>query len=164
MEEIIVLGLSLNTRMLGLAVISGNCLVDYLIRLRKEAWTPQKRESILASLQPCCVRYCIKRVALSMPYEKQTTKENKLLLQSVKRYFRKKKIILKAYHPKTIHMFCEKEGPRTKREAMRILAQKYPELLVPYQKEITNKNKYYIKLFEAVAVATIHARKLRVAL
>jgi hypothetical protein len=145
--------------MLGLAVIKGNLLVDYHIKLRKEPWTPRKRELILTSLQPWCESYTITNVALSIPYEKQTSTQTKDLLESLKRYFVEQKINLSAYPAKTLYTFCKEA--KTKKEVMRALALLYPELSFHYQKEMANKNKYYVKLFEAVGVATIHSQKMK---
>ena len=161
MEPTAVLGLSVNTRMLGLAVISGNLLVDYQIKLRKEPWTPRKRELILTSLQPWCTSYSINSVALSIPYEKQTSTNHKELLESIKKHFCKRKITLCAYPPKTLHSFCDEGGTKTKKEMMRKVVEKYPELIHCFRKEMGNKNKYYVKLFEAVGVATIHSQRMK---
>ena len=161
MEPTVVLGLSVNTRMLGLAVISGNQLVDYHIRLRKDPWSPRKRALILTSLQPWCTCYSINSVALSIPYEKQTSIQTKELLESIKSYFKENGIVLSTYPPPSLQAFCEEAESKTKKEVMRRLALKYPELSYHYLKEMRNKNKYYIKLFEAVGVATIHARRLK---
>src|ERR1019366_978172 len=158
MEHTVILGLSVNTRMLGLAVISGNRLVDYHIQLRKEAWTPRKGELILASLQPWFERYSIKNVALSIPYEKQTSSQTKELLASLKRYFSEKKIHLSSYPSKTLYSICQEAETKTKKEMMRKLTEAYPELLLAYTREMRNKNKYYVKLFEAVGVAMIHSK------
>ena len=158
MEHTVILGLSVNTRMLGLAVISGNRLVDYHIQLRKDAWTPRKRELILASLQPWFERYSIKNVALSIPYEKQTSSQTKELLASLKSYFSQKKIPLSSYPSKTLYSICQEAETKTKKEMMRKLTEEYPELLLAYTREMRNKNKYYVKLFEAVGVAMIHSK------
>ncbi len=159
MEPTVILGLSLNTRLLGLAVISGNRLVDYHIQLRKESWTPRKRELILTSLQPWFQRYNINNVALSITYEKQTSSQTKELLDSLKSYFCEKKICLTSYPPKTFYTLCKEA--KTKKEIMKTLAGLYPELSFHYRKEVGNKNKYYIKLFEAVGVAVIHSQRLK---
>ncbi len=161
MEEMVVLGLSINTRMLGLAIIAGNLLVDYHIQLRKEPWTPRKRELILTSLQPWCTSYNIISVALSIPYEKQKSTQTKELLESITHYFSQKKIRLYSYPPQTLHSFCEEAKTKTKKEMMRKLAERYPELAHCYRKELGNRNKYYVKLFEAVGVATIHSQRMK---
>lgn len=160
MDPTVILGLSVNTRMLGLAVIKGNLLLDYHIKLRKEPWTPRKRELIVTSLQPWCESYTITNVALSIPYEKQTSSQTKDLLESLKRYFIEQKIHLSTYPAKALYALCKEA--KAKKEIMRTLAGQYPELSFHYRKEMTNKNKYYVKLFEAVGVATIHSQRLRV--
>lgn len=147
--------------MQGLAVISGNRLLDYRIQLRKEPWTPRKEELILASLEPWCSRYNITSVVLSIPYEKQTSTQTKTLLDSIKTFFFQKKIKLYCYPPESFRKFCEEAKKKTKKEMMYALTTKYPELLGLYKKEVRNKHEYYIKLFEAVAVATIHAEGSR---
>ena len=159
MDPTVILGLSVNTRMLGLAVIKGNLLVDYHIKLRKEPWTPRKREQILASLQPWFERYIITNLALSIPYEKQTSSQTKDLLESLKRYFIQQKIHLSTYPAKALFTLCKEA--KAKKEIMKSLALEYPELSFHYRKEIGNKNKYYVKLFEAVGVAMIHSQKMK---
>jgi hypothetical protein len=156
MESLLVLGLSVNTRMLGLAIISGSLIVDYHIQLRKDPWNPQKRESIITSLHSCCKSYTINSVALSIQHEKQTSKQTKELMESVTQYFKERQIQYFTYHIETLYVFCEENGAKTKKEIMKALSVLYPELLIHYQKEKDNKNKYYIKLFEAVGVATLH--------
>jgi len=156
-----ILGLSINTRMLGLAIISGNLLIDYHIQLRKEPWTPQKRDLILTSLQPWCASYNINSIALSIAHEKQTSTQTKELLESIKSYFRERKINLYSYPPKALHSFCKEVETKTKKEMMREVALKYPEISHLYRKEMSSKNKYYIKLFEAVAVGVIHSRRMK---
>ena len=153
MGQMVILGLSVNARMLGLAVISGNVLVDYHIQLRKDAWTPYKKDLILASLQPWCSSYSIKSIALSITYENQTSSQTKELLESLTHHFSKKSI--------TIYAFCTETETKTKKELMRSLALRYPELERYYKKEVKNKNKYYIKLFEAVGVATLHSQMVQ---
>lgn len=159
MEPMVILGLSINTRMLGLAVISGNRLEDYHIQLRKEPWTLRKRELILASLQTWCVSYSITNIALLLPYEKQTSSQTKELLESLKSHFTEKKIRLSSYPPQTLYEFYKEA--KTKKEIMKTLAGQYPELSFHYRKEMGNKNKYYVKLFEAVGVATIHCERMK---
>lgn len=161
MEPSAILGLSINTRKQGLAVISNNLLVDYHIQLRKEAWTTNKGEQILTSLQPWFKSYSIKNVALSIPYEKQQSTQTKDLLGTLKSYFKQKKILYSTYLSKTLYATSQKARRKTKKEMMRDIVFQYPELSFYYHKEVENKNKYFIKLFEAVAVATMHAQRLK---
>jgi hypothetical protein len=157
----VVLGLSVSTRMLGLAVISGGIILDYHIKLRKEPWNASKQEMILASLAPWCSSFPITNVALSIPYAHKTSSQNKTLLESIKRYFTERKIPLCSYPPQALQELCTEASGVSKKEVMKTLAELYPELGHYYRKEVENINKYYVKLFEAVGVATIHIRKMK---
>lgn len=158
MEPKTILGLSVNTRTIGLALLSQGQLKDLAIQLRKEPWTPQKKERILASLRPWC-SYSIHSIALSMPRESHLTREIKELLDVIRLFFTKEKITLKAYPVKAVYQFCGNARKRT--ELMAKLVLLHPELIGYYQKETANKNKYYIKLFEAVGVASLHYQQIR---
>jgi hypothetical protein len=159
MEVQKVLGLSLNTRMVGLAIISGKLLIDYHITLKKGSYDDYKREKIIASLQTWCNTYTIINIALAIPYEKQSNSKINGLLESIQAYFRERKVSITTYPPKQLHRFCEENVSKTKKGGMKGLTEIYPELIHVYNKEMRNKNKYYVKLFEAVAVATIESRK-----
>jgi len=150
------LGISTNTRLLGLAIINRDSLVDYSIHLHKSSWSPSKATQIITSLEPCARRYCIKRVVLSIPYEHHQTKAWRYLFFRIKKHFETKGISVYTETPETQYSFCQTEQKKTKEAMMKILAFKYPELSYYYYKELRNKGKYYIKLFEAVAIATVH--------
>jgi len=154
-----ILGLSINTRMTSLAIISGDQILNYDIKFRPEAWTPIKKELILANLHSWFERYNITSIALIVPYENQISSQSKELLESLKKHLNKNNISLCVYSPKTLHAFYQE--PKTKKEIMQELASEYTELVYYYKKEMQNKNKYYIKLFDAVQVGIIHSQRMK---
>ena len=147
--------------MLGLAVISGGIILEYQIKLRKEPWNTSKQDMIIASLAPWCTSFPITNVALSIPYAHKTSTQTKALLESIKTYFTERKITLCPYPAQALQGLCQEASGATKKEVMKALAEQYPELGQYYLKEVENKNKYYVKLFEAVGVATLHVRKMK---
>lgn len=152
----VTLGISTNTRLLGLAIINQNALVDYSIHLHKSSWSAWKANEIVTSMEPCVRQYCINRVVLSIPHEHHQTKEYKILVEKIKAYFNQKKIPV--YERKAEEIYSEylPSQKKTKKALMQVLTLQYPQLTLCYHKEIRNKNKYYIKVFEAVAVAVMH--------
>lgn len=150
-----VLGISTNTRLLGLAIIEGGQLTDYSIRLFKASWSPSKATDIITSLEPCVREHCIKRVILSIPPKHHQTKEFQFLALRIEEYFLSLGIPLSICTRERLLSACTVGHKKTKKALMQSLVLKYPELTYCYQKELRNKNKYYVKLFEAVAVATI---------
>ena len=150
------LGISTNTRLLGLAIIHKDSLIDYSIHLHKSPWSPAKVTEIITSLEACARRYCIKNVVLSIPYAYHQTKAWKFLNASITKFFKTKGIPVRQETPETLYSFCSSEQKKTKKAMMHSLTLKYPELNYCYYKELRNRGKYYIKVFEAIAVATIH--------
>jgi len=149
----VTLGISTNTRLLGLGVIKQGSLVDYSIHLHKASWSPSKADLILTSLEPCVRKYCITRVILSIPYAHHQTEAFRQLIYRIRAFFEAKGIPVFAETPEAFHPLYPPGQKKTKKALMKILIEQFPQLLYCYQKEMRNKNKYYIKLFEAVAMA-----------
>jgi hypothetical protein len=154
--ETITLGLSFSTRMLGLAVIKSNNLIDYCLKLHKEKWSEYKQDLILASLASCIAHYTITDVVLSMPDTHCLTEEFLKLVYAVESFSHEHNIKTVRYQAKEIYRAFGSPVRRTRNALMKRMALFYPELQKYYDKERANKNKYYIKLFEAVAVSAYH--------
>lgn len=153
-----ILGISFSTRMQGLAVIRSNYLVDYSLKLNKDKWGPQKKDLFLSSLASCIKCHTISTICLSRPYPHQETREVKELYVLIRSLAYQQKIRLVEYTPKKLLLLCNETEKKTKKALMRSLCEIYPELVMQYEKEMSNRNKYYIKLFEAVAAATLFSK------
>jgi hypothetical protein len=152
----VTLGISTNTRLLGLAIIKQDVLLDYSIHLHKSPWSPSKANEIITSLEPCVRKYCIKNVVLSMPHEYHQTEAFKYLASRIKLYFKQKNIPFHTQTQEALYCLCSPEEKKTKKAIMIALTLQFPQLTYCCQKELRNKNRYYNKVFEAVAVATLH--------
>lgn len=150
------LGISTNTRLLGLAIINEGKLTDYSIHLFKASWSPSKATEIITSLEPCVRQYCIKRVVLSIPPKHHQTREFQALALRIEEYFLSLKIPVSIVTRGELLSLCTTGHKRTKRVLMQLICDRYPELKYCQEKELRNKNKYYHKLFEAVAAAILH--------
>lgn len=153
-----VLGVSTNTRLLGMAVITKHGLAAYKMQLHKSSWSPSKATVILSTLEPCVRQYSIKKVVLSIPPKHYQTKAFICLLRELERYFQKRHIEVVKVDSKILYSFCQDEKRGTKKEIMQALVEKFPELTIYFHRELRNKNRYYVKLFDAVGVATLHAK------
>ena len=150
-----VLGISTNTRLVSFAIISQNNLVEHCSTLHKSSWSPAKRDSIIASLEPCVRQYCIKRVAMSIPHAYHQTPAQKELTDAIAAFFQSRQIPVCTKTPAAFGAFCPERKKKRKEELMHTLVQRFPELEPYYRKELRNKKRYYFKLFEAVAVALL---------
>ena len=157
-----ILGISFSTRMQGLAVIKSHYLIDYSLKLLKDKWGPQKRDLILSSLASCIKCHTISTICLSIPRPHEQTKEFKELYVLIRNLAYQQKIRLVEYSPKQLLLLVTGPEKKTKKAMMRSLSEMYPELVMQYEKEMSNRNKYYIKLFEAVACATLFSKGIGV--
>jgi len=154
--ETITLGLSFSTRMLGLAVFKSNTLVDYYLKLHKEKWSPEKQDLMLTSLASCIAHYTITDIAVSIPDMHCQTADFEKLLAAVQSFAAEHNVPTLLYQSKEIYQAFGSQVRRTRNSLMKRMTSFYPELEKYFTKELANKNKYYIKLFEAVAVAAYH--------
>jgi len=150
------LGISTNTRLVGTAIITNGELATYGIRLHKSPWSLSKATGIITSLEPCVRQYSITRVILSIPPSHYQTNEFKALTDGIKAFFEAKNIDVVCEPSHMLQVYCSDHGRKTKKKIMRCLCEKFPELRICYEREMRNKNKYYIKLFEAVGMAALH--------
>ena len=155
----VTLGISSNTRQLGMAIINEGKLIEYAIRQYKSQWSTAKATKIVTSLEACVSRYSVKKVVLSMPPKHHQTKEFKLLWKRIARFLTQKNIPLIEAPPSTLLALVPEGERKIKQSLMQALVQHFPELEYYRQKELENNHKYYIKIFEAVAVAAVNEGK-----
>lgn len=154
-----ILGISTNTRLLGLAIIDEDGLSKHCVRLYKSPWSPEKATRIITSLEPCVRQYSIKAVVLSIPEHHHQNDAVKKLLRELTDFFEDRQIAVHRYSASTMLKHYKSNGKLSKKSLMKSLVDHYPQLTYYYQKEIRNKKRYFIKVFEAVAVALFHQQQ-----
>lgn len=155
-----VLGISLNSRMLALAIVIDTELHDFHTHLYKEPWSKRKEKQIVSRIAQCIARHSITHIALTIPYAHYENNETKALIEGIRTHCAKRLCSLTRYSPTALCAISQ--GARAKKKAlMKHVAELYPELMFIYRKELTNKRRYYHKLFEAVAAGTLLARTIR---
>lgn len=149
-----VLGLSANSRNVGMVILHRGEILDYKVQFYRQAWSNAKAVHIIKSLDAYRIQHPIRSIALYIPYEHYTTKETAALLKCISAHYKKKAIALTTYEAPSLNSLCETTRAK-KKSLMASLAGRYPELRHIRYKELRNKTKYYHKLFEAVGVATL---------
>ncbi len=92
---------------------------------------------------------------MSIPPLHHQTSEFKQLISRIREYFKAKKIPVYEKPRETLHALLGTGQRKTKKELMQALTLQFPQLTLCYHKEIKNKKRYYIKVFEAVGVAAL---------
>ncbi len=149
------LGISCSTRILALSVFYNQQLVDYAITLNKARWSENKKELFMQMINNYCLKHNITHIALIIPQLFYQTDESTELIAAITKLAAKSGILLTSYPIAEIYQIFANRANPTRASLIRRITMFYSELEVFELKELQNKNKYYIKLFEAVACASI---------
>lgn len=148
-----VMGISTNTRLLSMAIVNDGRLIEHSIRLYKSSWSARKANMMTASMEACVRRYSIKKAILSIPPLYHQTRALKALHTRICRCFEINGIPVETGSHNVFYKYCTPGQRKSKKPMMQAIAYRFPRLHYFYRKELKNKRKYYIKLFEAVAMA-----------
>lgn len=152
------LGISMNTRLLGRVVIKNGKLVEYAVRLHKSPWSSSKADKIIQSLEPCVRQYCIKSIVLSIPHAYHQTPEFRTLIARLKKHFKSKGVPVHTRSVTEIYALCPEQQRKTKQRLMTVLCGIFPYLSYCRDKELSNKSRYYVKVFEAAGAVLLHSQ------
>ena len=153
------LGVSFSSRMLGLAVVQSDSLIDYSVKLYKETWSSAKMNRILSSLTSAIDNYNITDMVLSIPpihYREEPFHE---LWVEIACLGHTKSLNVKMYRQGELQVLCGNDERMTRKLLMEAIIRWYPELQSYYKQEVRNKNKYYHKMFEAIGAATLYLKQ-----
>lgn len=153
-----ILGISYSTRLIGLAVLSSNHLVDYSVKLYKEKWSPAKCEKIKQTLQSCVEDYNIEEIVLSIPAQFSQIPASREINECINSFARDRGILLSYQNRKMIMTLCLDKEKKNKQGYMRSLVFFFPELARYYEKERRNRKMYYVKVFEAIGFALLQSQ------
>ena len=150
-----VLGISLGTRKMGVAVLKRTSIFDCRMKTFNEVWSEKKLQAIIRIVEKHITKYRPTEVTIKVPsitLEDLTVSE---LLCEIEKLLEARAIPLHSYTLADLKMGWCRNYRANKKQLMKCILEKYPELRAMYDKEMQGRVKYYEKLFEAVAVAAL---------
>lgn len=152
------LGISIGTRSVGIAVFRKGHLVEWQVKSFKGKMNEQKPYMISGAILKLVREYDCKEVVIRMPNKAHNYENVILLKKHLSKSLTNRRIPIYWYSLSDI-----KEGLDisicNKQELLDWTANNYTQLRLVYAKEKKNKNSYYVKLFEAVAALHIHIHR-----
>lgn len=143
-----ILGISLGTRMLGIARLEGTSLNDWRVKTVTGRLSKLKLRTIILFIERYCKDNQVTTIALKVP--EQSSRALNVLIKEITGFAKDEHIGLHLY---TITELKRHYQKKNKLGVMEYVTEAYPEVKVIYQKQKKAKNPYYIKLFEAVCTA-----------
>jgi len=155
-QEKRILGISIGTSTIGLAFIKDKILIDWQMKSFVGPWSKYKMRIIELAVKRYAGIHKINAIAVKVPEELRSSKNIGQLIRLINKEYTGKQIPVCLY---TIMELKTEFGLKNKIELMEYVASIYPELKFVMNKQKGSKNKYHLKLFEAVAVAEIISKQ-----
>lgn len=149
----VVLGVSLGTRYIGIALFQDRILIDWQIKVFKTAWTKSKKQSIFYCIHDIIVSEKVDIVAIKIPHESRQGQYLKKLISYLTNELKNHAINFCLYDIRKLKHTYLYNQKTNKSDLIQKLIMEHPQLITEYNKELKNKNHYYIKVFEAIASA-----------
>jgi Holliday junction resolvasome RuvABC endonuclease subunit len=154
-KPIKIIGINPGTRYLGVAVFEGPELRDWRIKAIKGKWSKEKLGKAIKIISDFVDRHEANVLAIKRLHPSRSSHNLDQLVDEIKAL--SKKIGLKVYeYPiDDLNAFFSEKRRTNKQEMAEVIASKYPHLTSELNKEENNKNLYYTRMFEAVALGSI---------
>lgn len=147
-----ILGISLGTRSIGIAVLKGENLMDWRVKSFKGEWSKMKLNKILSVLDDIINGFGIQKIIIKIPDSFQNSFGLELLLHGVLKIAKENCISCKHVTTSVLKRWIEKKTEPTKGSINEILKIKFPQLNFELKRESINRNPYYFKMLEAISV------------
>lgn len=150
-----VVGISLGTRQLGIALFREGELLDWRIHSFKYAWSAFKKKQILRCVESIVKAHAATMVAIKITEPDKQNAAYKALLYDLELLLHARAIPSYVFTLEQLKAQLPCAYQHNKDAFMEGVSMLYPELSIEYEKERTNHTSYYFKLFEAIAAARL---------
>lgn len=147
-----VIGVSLGTRLAGIAIIKNRELITYGVKVFKGAWSKRKQNEILMIFDKLYDHYDVKCIGIKLVSPLHSSNAVDALINCVVERAKQRGVKVMAF---ALHEIKKSHGLSKRQSLNEYVAGKYPELRREYEVEQNSFNKYYTRMFEAIAIAVI---------
>ncbi len=148
-----VLGISPGTRIIGIAIIQDGELVEWKVRTFRERWSSEKRKAMLGAIRQLCEYYSVGMIAVKKVDPLRSSPEHDRLVRDFTQQAKRYGIKVRHFSLSELDIATPGHKRKTKRVIAEKVAEMHPEVRHEYIKERNNRKEYYIKMFEAIAIA-----------
>lgn len=128
-------------------------LIDWKVKTFKGSWNSSKMKDIVFTFQEYIQEHKVSNVVLKKPDVLRTSSGLEQLISEIRILCQRRNLRLSLISLKTLKSRYSEEKRFTKSQMIKQVVQNYPELYLEFNKEQKQKNRYYTKMFEAVALA-----------
>jgi Holliday junction resolvasome RuvABC endonuclease subunit len=150
-----ILAVNPGSRYIGFAAIRGSELLDWGVRVIS-AKTPRGRVRVASQIiKDAIERFQPDTLAVKRLHPSRTSTSLDRLTDSIKKLSRLRKLKLHQYSITALKYVLCSGAKGNKRQLAAEVAGRYPVLSREFRKEMANRNPYYLRMFEAVALGIV---------
>ena len=155
-----IIGINPGTRYLGISVFQDSDLRDWRIKVFQEKWSVYKIKKIKKIILSLIEDYKPNVLAIKILHPSRSSENLKLLTTWIKNSCKRKGLRILQFSIKELEDFFLPNEKLNKINLTKKISLEYPELINQINKEKSNKNPYYIRMFESVALASFSFHQL----
>jgi len=155
-----VLGLSLGTQKIGVAVLKNKLPIVHKVAAFNSRWSERKLQSIIRSIARVRINNHVTAVSVKIPRQSHHTVALQTLITALKEKYKAADIPFHICTIRELKSHGITEGRNNKKQLVRAMASKYPDLYPKAAKEQRSRIAYHTKMFEAVAAAELFLEQL----
>ncbi|WP_214073585.1 hypothetical protein [Mucilaginibacter sp. dw_454] len=148
-----VLGVSLGTTTVGVAVLQDGELANWATHSFRETWSKKKAEIIASRIERYIYQYGASAVVIKLPPKSHHPETVQSVLDEVTKACERHGCGIKTCTKKDLKLFV---GARNTAHMMRIVIEHFPALVPTYESAMRQKNQYHEKAFQAILASCFH--------
>ena len=149
-----IIGINPGTRHLGIAIFLDSDLRDWRVKSFKEKWSKEKMEKIRKTILSIINQYEPNILAIKKLHPSRRSENLKYLVARIKEFAKRRGLKVYQYSIKELEKFFLPDEKKNKKNLVKKLTSEYSELFHEFNREKKNKNPYYLRMFEAVGLAS----------
>jgi len=153
-KPLAILGISPGSKYLGISIFQGSDLSYWGIKVLKGVWSKEKIKKAKKILSNLIDRHDVNVVAIKKLHPSRSSKNLNRFVTIIKEFSKEKRLKVCQYSLKDLKNFFSLGLKMNKRQMAELIVTQYPFLEHQFEKEKRNKNPYFIRMFEAIALGT----------
>jgi RNase H-fold protein (predicted Holliday junction resolvase) len=154
-KTIKILGINPGTKYIGIAIFQGPELRLWGVKVIKGKWSKEKAEKFKEIISTYIDRYGLTILAIKKIHPSRGSTNLEKLISEIKKLCLRKRVKIFSYSLQELEAHFSTERKINKKALAEKMAQDYPVLFYELKKEQKNKNAYFTRLFEAVALGSV---------
>lgn len=159
-DQIRILAINPGWRYLGIAVFCGPELREWRLKIVSARGFEGKMEKVKGCLAALIERYHPNILVIKKLHPSRSSANLRAMTAQITSYCRKKRMAVYSYSIAELEMILSPTGKINKRQLAAMVASEYPALCHELKHEQRNKNPYFMRLFEAVALGAVCLKQI----